>query len=252
MDARSGTGLQSGLTAGNPARKPPLQRVIWRTIPSTGNRRALMERGDADISFDLPPKDVAELAKERQAQGGRHADRERDPVYRACTGHQEPPFDNVKVRQAVASALPYQQIMDAATFGRGTADVRRPARGHTSRCGRSRNPYTTDLAKAKQLLSEAGYPDGFETTLSFDLGFAVTNEPLSILVQESLAQIGIKTSLNKIPGANWRAELSKKTLPLITNVFRRLAQLSGILLLLDLSRPERDFQHDVLPEPGNG
>ena len=33
-------------------------------IPSAGNRRALIERGDADISFDLPPKDVAELAKE--------------------------------------------------------------------------------------------------------------------------------------------------------------------------------------------
>ncbi len=33
---------------------PELKKVIWRTIPSPGNRRALMERGDADISFDLP------------------------------------------------------------------------------------------------------------------------------------------------------------------------------------------------------
>ena len=71
--------------------------------------------------------------------------------------------------------------------------------------------YKTDIAKAKALMAEAGYPDGFETTLSFDLGFAGTNEPLCVLVQESLAQIGIKTTLNKIPGANWRGELSKKT-----------------------------------------
>jgi peptide/nickel transport system substrate-binding protein len=80
-------------------------------------------------------------------------------------------------------------------------------------------PYVTDLAKAKQLLVEAGLPDGFETTLSFDLGYAVTQEPLCVLVQESLAQIGIKVTLNKVPGANWRAEFSKKTLPFLANVF---------------------------------
>ena len=40
-----------------------------------------------------------------------------------------------------------------------------------------------------------------------------------MLVQESLAQIGIKAEINKIPGANWRTELNKKTLPLYTNVF---------------------------------
>jgi peptide/nickel transport system substrate-binding protein len=68
-------------------------------------------------------------------------------------------------------------------------------------------------------MAEAGYPNGFETTLSFDLGFSVVNEPLCVLLQESLAQIGIKTTINKIPGANWRNELIKKELPLIANIF---------------------------------
>src|SRR5690606_28883584 len=40
---------------------PKIKRIIWRTVPSAGNRRALVERGDADISFDLPNKDFAEL-----------------------------------------------------------------------------------------------------------------------------------------------------------------------------------------------
>jgi len=40
-----------------------------------------------------------------------------------------------------------------------------------------------------------------------------------VLVQESLGQIGIKTTINKIPGANWRTELNKKEMPLYTNVF---------------------------------
>ena len=40
-----------------------------------------------------------------------------------------------------------------------------------------------------------------------------------MLIQESLAQIGIKTTINKVPGANWRTELNKKEMPLYTNVF---------------------------------
>jgi peptide/nickel transport system substrate-binding protein len=128
------------------------------------------------------------------------------------------PFDKVKVRQAVAYAIPYQKIMDAVMFGRGKPLFGGPAEV-TSIEWPQPSPYNTDLTKAKQLLAEAGVPDGFETTLSFDLGYAVVQEPLCELVQESLAQIGIKATLNKVPGANWRTEFSKKTLPFLTNVF---------------------------------
>ncbi len=195
---------------------PQIQRVIWRMVPSAGNRRALMERGDADISFDLPPKDVAELAQEKKiAVIG-------TPIENAICyigmNVKIAPFDNVKVRQAVAYAIPYQKIMDAVMFGRGKPMFGGPTEV-TTPVWPQPSPYVTDLAKAKQLLAEAGMPNGFETTLSFDLGFAVTNEPLCILVQESLSQIGIKVTLNKVPGANWRAEFSKKTLPLIANAF---------------------------------
>jgi len=79
--------------------------------------------------------------------------------------------------------------------------------------------FNTDIAKAKQLMAEAGYPNGFETTISFDLGFATVNEPTAVLIQESLAQIGIKAEINKIPGSNFRTELNKKVLPLYINVF---------------------------------
>ena len=64
-----------------------------------------------------------------------------------------------------------------------------------------------------------GLSNGFETTLSFDLGFAAVNEPQCVLIQESLGQIGIRATINKMPGANWRTELNKKMMPLYTNVF---------------------------------
>ena len=47
---------------------PKVKRIVWRMVPSAGNRRALMERGDADISFDLPNKDFAELQAGRQGR----------------------------------------------------------------------------------------------------------------------------------------------------------------------------------------
>jgi peptide/nickel transport system substrate-binding protein len=196
---------------------PKVRRIVWRTVPSAGNRRALVERGDADISFDLPNKDFAELR-----QGGK--------VTVAVTpigngiGYigmncKNPPFNNVKVRQAVAYAIPYQKIMDAVLFGLANPMFGAKPDAPIAIAWPQPHSYNTDLGKAKALLAEAGYPNGFETTLSFDLGFSVVNEPLCILVQESLGQIGIKATINKIPGANWRNELLKKEMPLISNFF---------------------------------
>ena len=196
---------------------PDIPKVIWRMVPSAGTRRALMERGDADISFDLPNKDFLELK-----QLGR-LNMASTPISNGIQyigmNTTKPPFDNVKVRQAVAYAIPYQKIMDAVVFG-----LARPLYGSASNKavdGSWPQPhgYTTDLAKAKALLAEAGYAQGFETVLSYDLGFAAINEPLSVLVQEGLGQIGIKATINKVPGANWRGELLKKEMPIISNFF---------------------------------
>lgn len=197
--------------------QPKVKRIIWRMVPSAGNRRALLERGDADISYELPNKDFAEL---------RDAGKLTVVSTPFSNGTQyigmnvtKPPFDNLKVRQAVAYAIPYQKIMDAALYGLAKPMFGAAADAPTQVAWPQQHKFNTDIAKAKQLLAEAGFPNGFETTISFDLGFATINEPLCVLVQESLGQIGIKAEINKIPGANWRTELNKKVLPLYTNVF---------------------------------
>src|SRR5262249_57890298 len=102
----------------------------------------------------------------------------------------------------------------AVLLGLGKPTVGAPAAAPTEVAWPQTHKYNTVMAKAKALLAEAGSPNGFETTLSFDLGFAGVNEPLCVLTQESLAQIGIKCTINKIPGATWRTELNKKVLPL--------------------------------------
>jgi peptide/nickel transport system substrate-binding protein len=196
---------------------PKLRRVIWRTIPSAGNRRALMERGDADVSFDLPAKDSAEMKK-----GGKLnviSTPIGNGIYYLGMNVKNPPFNNVKLRQAVAYAVPYQKIIDAALFG-----MAKPMFGAETNTASSvdwpqPHGYTTDIAKAKSLMAEAGFPNGLQTTISFDLGQGVVSEPIAILIQESLGQIGIKTTINKVPGANWRSEMAKKSMPMMVNFF---------------------------------
>jgi len=200
---------------GGPA--PKVRKVIWRMVPSAGNRRALLERGDADISYDLPNKDFVELKSDGKLNI--ISTPYSNGIQYIGMNLKNPPFDNPKVRQAVAYAIPYQQIMDAVLFGLAKPLFGAPANAPTEVAWPQPHKFNTNIEKAKALMAEAGYPNGFETTISFDLGFAGVNEPICVLTQESLAQIGIKCTINKVPGANWRTELNKKALPLYTNVF---------------------------------
>ncbi|WP_374667034.1 ABC transporter substrate-binding protein [Ramlibacter sp.] len=195
---------------------PKIKRIIQRDVPSAGNRRALLARGDIDMTYSLPPKDFSDFAGDKGKLKVASLPVENALFYLGMLTS-KPPFNNVKLRQAVAYALPYDKIFESAFYGRGI-----------KMSGGSNEPkspvwpiphgYKQDIAKAKQLMTESGVAP-FETTLSYDLGSATVGEPTAILIQEALAQIGIKVTLNKVPGANWRAALLKKDMPMTINRF---------------------------------
>src|SRR5439155_15545674 len=137
---------------------PKTKRVIWRIVPSAGNRRALLERGDADISFDLPNKDFAEIKSAGKLSVISTA--YTNGIQYLGMNVTRPPFDNPKVRQAVAYALPYQKIMDAVLFGLANPMFGASASKTTDVAWPQPTKYFTDMAKAKALLTEAGYADG--------------------------------------------------------------------------------------------
>jgi peptide/nickel transport system substrate-binding protein len=182
---------------------PQMKRVIVREVPSAATRRALIERGDADVSLDLPNKDAKELeAKGKLTVVGSSID---NTLHAIGLNTNFEPFKNAKVRQAVAYAIPYQKIFDAAAYGRGEK-MWGAKSGAVTATWPQAFPYDTNLEKAKQLLAEAGYPNGFSVPISINLGFSQWTEPTAILIQESLAKAGITSSINKIPGASWRTK----------------------------------------------
>lgn len=96
---------------------PAFEKVIVRQIASAGTRRALLEKGDADLSFNLPPKDFQELSKSDKLKViGTPVDAELLYLDMNVT---VPPFDNPKVRKAVAYAIPYAEILGNALYNRG-------------------------------------------------------------------------------------------------------------------------------------
>lgn len=193
---------------------PKLRRVIARDIPSPSTRRALIERGDADVSIGLPPKDFKDLidAGKVKVVGVPIP----NGVYGLYLNTKVGPFTDVRLRQAVAWVLPYDKILQASLFGRGVDMSGGPATPKVA--WPQPFPYRTDLAKAKELAAAAA-PGGFSTTLMFDAGNATVVEPMAVLIKEALEPLGIKVEIGKIPGSNFRSEIAKKTNPMVINRF---------------------------------
>ncbi len=197
---------------------PKLRRVIIREVPSQATRRALIERSDIQVSFDVSGRDADEMAKSKKAKVVSAPIANTEIV--VCPNLIFEPFRDKKVRQAIAYALPYEQIFQQAAYGLGL-----PMWGGKSATPESINwpqpfPYDTDYDRAKSLLAQTAYKDGFEVPLSIDLSTADWSEPTALLIQEGLGKIGIKTTINRVPGANWRTiALAQKKLPLIIDGF---------------------------------
>ncbi|ONG53508.1 ABC transporter substrate-binding protein [Pseudoroseomonas deserti] len=195
---------------------PFFRRIILQTVPEAATRANLVERGDADLSIDLQASDITALetrgkvkvASIPQTNGFTHI----------SFNTQVAPFDNVKVRQAIAAALPYDSMFKAALFGRG-----RPLFGGTF-TGQPASadfpqpmPLKQDVERARALLAEAGLASGFSTPFAFSAGQAATAEPLAALVQEALGRIGIKVEIQKMPDAQFNTLVAEKKLNFYTD-----------------------------------
>jgi peptide/nickel transport system substrate-binding protein len=155
----------------------------------------LIEKGDVQITSELPYTDVNALkANPNVTINIIPTIQNLMPMFN--TG--KPPLDNKQVRQALSYAFPYQQVIDTALGGYAAPSygfVPVGLWGHSEKVFQ----YTYDLEKAKQLLTQAGYPNGgfklLLTYLSGDEAEKITSE----LYKTELAKLGIEVEIRSMP-----------------------------------------------------
>lgn len=169
-------------------------RIIFKIIPEIATRLKLMKAGEIDFNVYAPVDTVPELIGDPDV---RIYSASRYYMVYAHLNTQKPPLDDVRVRQAIAYATPYQEIIDFSLRGYGL--VSRGVIPH-GMLGHSENAkqYHLDLDKARALLAEAGYPGGgFTLDLNYihGIGWDKTVE----IWMSRLEEIGITVRATGMP-----------------------------------------------------
>ena len=198
-----------------------IDRIIYRKVPQSANRVAILRSGQAQLVEHLTPKEFSAL---RDVRGVEVAGIFGNENLFLHMNYQTPPFDNVKVRQAIAFALPYDRIIRDGYFGqarRWLGQIPSTYPGYHQ----PDTQFTFDLDRAKALLAEAGFPNGEgldQFGEAFDLAYVSEKEsamgPIATLIRTALAEIGIDVRLNPIPQTQYGdRQLVKKDLPFAIN-----------------------------------
>jgi len=173
---------------------PKVKRVIFKEIPEATSRRLQVEKGDIDIAWQMLPDQVNEMAKNKDLSIVKFPATQ--IVYFGLNVTHGPLADK-RVRQAVRYAVDYDGIVNKILGGAGKQINTYIPEGFAGY--ESRILYKTDLDRARQLMKEAGFAQGFETTL--DHLDATPQPEVAQSIQSSLAKIGIKIQINKMVGA---------------------------------------------------
>jgi peptide/nickel transport system substrate-binding protein len=180
-----------------------MKRVVIRHVPEPATQRLLLEKGDIDIARSLTQDQLTPML-------GNTAIRvETFPAANTCylgMNMAEEHLKNPKVREALKMLVDYKGMVDTVLKGRFIEQQAFLPLGFLGAI--AYNPYQLDVAKAKALLAEAGYPDGFE------LEFTTPNPPpwtvIAQSVQQTMGQAGIKLKPNF---RKRRAPQQKRSIP---------------------------------------
>ena len=185
--------------------KPAYDVAIFRAVPEATTRVASLLSGSVDIATDIPP----ELANAVRTRGTLRL----EPVqgmrvmYVGMNTHRKP-LDNVKVRQALNFAIDKQALVEKAMSGYAVRNI-----GILSPRSFGYNPkvadrYPYDVARARQLLAEAGVTGGFD--VSFDLGRRYFRDrEVAQAIAGYLGAVGVRVQINEMEWGtfvvNWSA-----------------------------------------------
>jgi peptide/nickel transport system substrate-binding protein len=185
--------------------RPYLDEIIYRPMPDETARSTAMRNGEIDIMLEVPAKDIPLLEQ---------AD---DVVIESVPGTfweyvglncQQPPFDDVRVRQAVAWAIDRQMINQLVKFGRATVMTSGPIPPHHWAGAEVDLYQQSDRERAGALLAEAGLSNGVDVVMKVGSDFEYQVQAAQV-VKQQLAPIGIRVSLENLESSVFFDALSR-------------------------------------------
>lgn len=184
--------------------------LVWRTIPEPAARVAALQTGEVDLIWEIPPIQVSTL----EATNGIEV--QANPAPRAVyiglwpespvTGGE--PLADVRVRQALNYAVNREAIVQALQHGYGTL-IGQPI-PHSEYLGYNTDvdPYPYDPEQAKELLAEAGYPDGFSVELLTTPRYLTSEEAQAVATD--LAAVGVDVSIAEVEYGQFVTRLTQE------------------------------------------
>ena len=184
---------------GTPAQ---LDKVTLKIMENADSLMMSLQSGAIDLCAHLTSTQVAQLEKDFNVAEGTM-----NLVQAMYLNNAVAPFDDVRVRQALCYAVDKQEIIDLAFDGYGSpiGSSMYPAFGKYFDDSLT-NYYTRDVEKAKALLAEAGYPDGFDMTITVPSNYKPHMDTAEVLVQQ-LAQIGVNATIEPIEWESWVSDV---------------------------------------------
>jgi glutathione transport system substrate-binding protein len=186
---------------------PKVDTITWKPVVDNNTRSSVMQTGEAHFTYPVP-YEMAEVLKSKP-----DLELVTAPsiiVRYLSMNTQQKPFDNPKVREAINYAINKDAVAKVAFGGYATpADAIVPE-GVEYSVKLGVWPY--DVAKAKQLLAEAGYPNGFETELWSAYNHSIAQKVTQVL-QQQLQQVGIKTKITLLEAGQRVAQVESQQEP---------------------------------------
>lgn len=189
------------------------RRLVFRPIKDASTRAAELRSGGVDIiaSPPVPQLDLLDAGETQvvPVKGGR--------VIIYPFNVSQPPFDNRKVREAVNFAVNREAIVKNVLGGRGVV-LAGPFTSAWLGFDPSVKPRPYDPARARQLLTEAGHPQGFETTWSISSGVFLKDTEIAEAVASQLRQVGVRVKLVPTERAKIQKDAQEGTFQGMTSV----------------------------------
>jgi peptide/nickel transport system substrate-binding protein len=180
------------------------ERVIIKYIHEPSTERLLLEQGEIDVGLFLPD-DVVESLDGKP--GITVSDVPSLNLYYLVLPTKKGPTANVKVRQAIAYGFNYDAFIKDILRGKAK-QAHGPIPSTFVGYAPDTPAYSYDPAKAKQLLSEAGYPTGgFTIKFTYETGY-FWKRPLGELFQSNMKDLGIKVEIQELSPSAWAGLLS--------------------------------------------